>query len=436
MTLDEDVLKFGAKGAVLKYIRETDPSIRIEPFLLVPVGADWREYRSQIAEVTELGDCLVRSSSPVEDGKRVSFAGLFNTVKFEGDADPGYVLETVTDRDVLDYAKIHGIEGPIEMGLVFQRNSKSDMNWGILRHPHNPELLFVMGQGKNIFGSRYTDDFVYDENTGELLDVFNYYMAREDRIQDRQLPFDDLVKAIEVYKRIEAMPEFQTGYTYHMEFGTNPVSVYQFRPFRKKGTADWKFDSYDSHGYGEDETIFYSTNICFGITPPEGLKLTLARALSTDARKELISYGRSLIGKMPHDEVVKKLMDKGSLSEQERAYAEQIAGLDPNVIGSVDSEAFDKAVSELNRSAKKEETCLYQENMHHQFGRDIDIAFPNAKAYVPNMGFQFLTHRWFRAMQHYDIVLVGPNLHLKTGQEVRVFSDGLIGKISSRPLYS
>lgn len=423
MTLDEKIQKFGAKGAVLNYIRETDPSIPIEPFVLVPVGADWREYRSQI---TELGDCLVRSSSPAEDGKRVSFAGLFNTVKFSRDDDPNYVLESVNDKDVLDYARIHGVNGPIEMGLIFHKNSKSDMNWGILRHPHIPELLFIMGTGKNIFGGTYTDDYIYNERMGILQEVFDYNLSKVyGRERDTgELPHN-LAEAVDIYKKIELMPEFQTGYTYHMEFGTSPFSVYQFRPFRKKEVADWNLATEDGIiGPG-------GSAICFGITPPEGLELTLVRALSAHEQSKFIDYSaRSKLRDLSYDKIVERLMKKWPLSEQERVYAEQVAGLDPNISGSNEDEAFGKALSELNRRVKKEETYLFQEDMHFYYGRDIDLVFPNAKVWAPYIGVQFLSHKWFRAMQHYDIVLAGSaEIYSKTGDKVKVYSDGIKGKV-------
>lgn len=422
MTLDEDIRKFGAKGAVLKYIHDTDPSIPIEPFVLVPVGVDWRDYNEQILE---LGDCLVRSSSPLEDGKRVSFAGLFYTTEFTGERSVNDVLDSVSDEDVLDYAKIHGIKGPIEMGLVFQRDSKSNNNWGILRHPHMPELLFIMGTPiPNPY--RFSDNYVYNESTGKLQDVHDYSLSYAFGERPKELP-DYLAESIDVYKKIEAMPEFQTGYTYHMEFGTLPFSVYQFRPFRKKENADWNLDSIDF----SDDVWNDSSLICFGITPPEGLELTLARALSTHeiAQGKFIDYYRSELSDLPHDEIVQKLMERWPLSEQERVYAEQVARIDPNTFGANESEAFDTALSELNKRANKKETCLSQEAMHFYYGRGADLVFPNAKVWIPEGGQQFLSHDWFRSMQHYDIVLVGLSPHSKTGDKVRVYSDGVKGKV-------
>src|SRR3989344_6922653 len=77
----------------------------------------------------------------------------------------------------MEYAKIHGIKAPIEMGLMFQMESKSDWNWGILRHPHQENLLFIMGRPVPD-PYRISDDFVYDERTGKLQDITNFCRVR------------------------------------------------------------------------------------------------------------------------------------------------------------------------------------------------------------------------------------------------------------------
>jgi len=428
----ESIRKYGTKGATLKYIFERDEKVPIEPFILVPVGHDWRDYRN---EIRELGECLVRSSSPLEDGKQLSFAGLFHTLPFSGSQSVDNVLESVDYDAVRRYAQIHGVNGPIMMGLVFQRNSDSGINWGMLRHPHIEELIFIQGRPLEGLGSlaSISYNFVYNEKTKKLhdLDFFTRHGLGKDEGIDLEQGCSDLPNALETYKKLEDMPAFQTGFTYHMEFGSNPFSVYQFRPFRKKEQADWKLELSDDYEDGVDELP-----LSFGITPSEGLELILVRALSTKENKKLIEQRRNLKD-LPKDIIVNRLMDlrkygkKRILGAKEKPYAEEIADLDPDIFGSIEEEAFDRALSKLNNNANIENTCLLQEQIHFYYGEDIDLVFPNAKVWVPEGALQFLSHNWFRAMQHYDIVITGfPRMYsYRTGGKVRVYSDGRKGKI-------
>lgn len=426
MSLEADVLKYGAKGAVLDYIRSNAPQVPIEPFVLVPVGANWRDYESQIGS---LGDCLVRSSSPLEDGQRLSFAGLFATEHFHGQQSVDWVMESLTSEDTLQYAQIHDIKTPIQMGLVFQRDSKSSWNWGILRHPHQKNLLFVMGRP---VPDRYriSEDFVYDERTGKLQDVQNFCQVKV-HPHFRDAEFKDMPegieKAIELYRIIESLPAFQTGFTYHMEFGTYPVSVYQFRPFRRKQQSTWNIDFSELERLEEDNYV-HKFGLSFGITDREGLDLTLARALSShEHSKHIERYRKRHTGK-PHDKIVRALLRGWDLSRPERVYAEEVARIDPEVHGGVDSEAFDKAVQRINAQMNRDVTCLYQESMHFYYGRDIDLVFPNAKVWIASGGVQFLSHNWFRALQTYDVALVDyGRVYGKTGDRIKVLSDGNFG---------
>ncbi len=425
MALEEDIRKYGAKGAVLDYIKSNAPQVPIEPFVLVPVGVDWKNYELSIKD---LGDCLVRSSSPLEDGQRLSFAGLFATEHFHGQQSVDWVMESLTNEDTLEYARIHEVKQPLEMGLVFQSDSKSTWNWGILRHPHQENLLFVMGKPvPNPY--QISDNFVYDERTGKLQDVVNFCRTRTSdffKPKFKDMP-NGIEEAIELYRKVESLPAFQTGFTYHMEVGTDPVSIYQFRPFKRKQQSTWNIDFSEFERLGDE----YNTNrfgLSFGITNAEGLDLTVARALSShEQRKHIERYRKKFAGR-PHKQIVRSLLRGWDLSPLERAYAEEVARIDPNTYGGVDSEAFDKALQSINDRMKKEETCLYQESMHFYYGKDIDLVFPNAKVWIASGGVQFLSHNWFRALQTYDISLVDyGRIDGKTGDKVRIFSDGVLG---------
>ncbi len=89
------------------------------------------------------------------------------------------------------------------------------------------------------------------------------------------------------------------------------------------------------------------------------------------------------------------------------------------------AQSLDKAINRLNSKSSRQETCLFQQNIHFYKGRGIDLQFPNAKVWIAYAGAAFLSHNLFRAAQHYDIAVIGRTLLLaKSGARVRVRSDG------------
>lgn len=419
--LDESTQLYGAKGAVLKYISETDLSIPIQPFVLVPVGANWRDQEKEINELSDY--VLVRSSSPLEDGKKLSFAGLFDTVAFRGgDESAQDVYDSTTHEDVQRYMAIHGVEGEIPMGLVFQKDARARWNYSALRHPHRQNIILI--QGRSVNQMDVTSEYYFDENT-ELV----YNVSRRFRSQGafggeevEHWVKNGLIEAIEAYRKIESMDAFQTGYTYQMEFGTEPFSVYQFRPFRKKEIgASFEVAILDS------DNSSYETDFCFGITPPEGIELIVARALPASNNDRVIEHFRKELSGLPRDKAVEKLMAHWRLSDAERVYAETITD-NPSASGYDLTKLFDEAIMKLNDQTGGDNTCLFQEGAHFYHGRGIDLVYPNASALVAPNTTDFMSHNWFRAMQHYGAVLVS-TLGERTGARVRVVSNGLEGMV-------
>ncbi len=426
MNLNEETKKYGAKGAVLKYIQEKDSSIPIPPFLNVAVNDDWKKYQT---EINNLGkNVLVRSSSPLEDGHKLSFAGLFATEKYWGKESVEKVFESMKEEYVLDYIKNNNVTEELKMGLVFQKEANAQFNWGILRHPHRPELFFVMGRPQS---NQHTSlDYIYDEKKNELYEINDFsglYCWRKEleNIDLDRSYLEDLPEILKTYKKIEQMPEFKkTGYAYHMEFGTDPFSVYQFRPFKKKEIANWDLKSL-TLPESDEENDYNETkyNICFGITPREGLEFTFVKALCAHHKDKEINYAKEKLCGLPKEKGLKKLLKKMKyLNKYEKAYAEEILKLHPDSGG---ADAFDNAKSKLNVQFKDQDVCLFQEKMHFHYGKDIDLTFPDAKVWIPSGGLQFLSHDWFRAMQHYDLVLAAySEPFFETGDKVRIYSDG------------
>jgi hypothetical protein len=84
----------------------------------------------------------------------------------------------------------------------------------------------------------------------------------------------------------------------------------------------------------------------------------------------------------------------------------------------------------MNFQMKKDETWLYQESMHFDYGRDIDLVFPNAKAWIAIGGVHFLSNNSFRALQTYNIALVDFEVPIgKIGKKFKILSDDNFGVV-------
>ena len=421
MSLEQDVAVYGRKGATLKYIISELPDAPIPPFALVAAQDDWRAH---LAEIAALGHpCLVRSSSLVEDAAGASFAGLFETLGFHGATDVNDVLRSARNRDALTYAKARGIELPTTMGLIFQNINPSDYNWGLLRHPHMPHILFVQGR---VTGSDWSGNLVYDEQSGEFQNVVDWECAAaygESRVRYRGLDgvreneLDDLRTAIAEYRRIEALPAFQTNHTYHMEFGTDPFAVYQFRPFREKILPSWTLDFDD---YASETTWPSKFGLAFGVTPKEGIELNVVRALALGERYQLIEKTRNA-----KEHQLDDLMDEWRLCAAERVYLTEMRKNTDWGLGRI----TDQALRWFKRRFEARQTLLFQGSIHFYAGEDIDLVFPNARAWVGHMGLKFLSHKWFRLAQGHEIALMGAAISGQTGDTVRVYCDGVRGAV-------
>ncbi|HYD03748.1 MAG TPA: hypothetical protein VEC16_05620 [Alphaproteobacteria bacterium] len=363
MSFEENIQLYGTKAAVLDYIKNSTPGIPIEPYILIPKGEPWKKYEDKIQS---LGSSLVRSSSPIEGLKDKSFAGLLHTTDFYGDSSVEEVMNSVNSDVIKKYMQIHDLSSPVEMIPFFQKKSQSDWNMGMMRHPHRDNLIFI--SGKQAYRNK---NVLYDEDSKKFYDANNYFSSLYTREESEELPEKQIQQALEYYKHIESLEKFQTGYVYNMEFGTDPLSIYQFTSFKPKQKANWenKKESYSEYPKEKLST----KKLVFGITNPEGLELKV---------------------------ITKNYYDR---------------------------------VFEQNEKAIKEETCINEQDEERPFGlgtsttTNIDLVFPNAKAWLtyPRAG-GFLAHEMFRPLQHYDISILN---YMGEPKNIKIFSDGITATI-------
>lgn len=77
----------------------------------------------------------------------------------------------------------------------------------------------------------------------------------------------ELEEALRWHDRIVALPEMDSGWSYQVEFGLDPLCLYQVRPFKQREIATFHVKP----------TKNYTDIVVIGITPPEGLRLRVER---------------------------------------------------------------------------------------------------------------------------------------------------------------
>ncbi|MBI5389947.1 hypothetical protein HZB02_00475 [Candidatus Woesearchaeota archaeon] len=275
-------LEIGGKRAVLEYIVSRDPSIPIAPLCSGKLG---------------IGDVL-RSDHPREFD---DFFGVFDTIFLEKEkhikrisprafsielpdpsrAEAAIRLQKTGDQE-LDacvaerrefferYCNAKGLDcEEVLSGLLIYPVEKVQVrSKGIMfQHPSTESQYIIYGQNEN-----QTMAFAVDRAEGTLnIATFDqYHRERGDtmnRVFKRYSPLSrtNIHELVEVYQRIMDMPQFQDGFTYAVEYGVDPLCVFQVRRFRKMepytgDVCEWK-----------DQPGIIHTSRVFGVTPSEGI---------------------------------------------------------------------------------------------------------------------------------------------------------------------
>lgn len=406
MSLAEDTQVYGRKPAVLQHIKEELPTIPIEPFVAIAQGEDWKQY---LEAITALGPCIVRSASSVEGG-RYGFSGLMRSEPFFGKDAVQAVIDSFTSDQVLMYAQHHGVATPIPVRYFFHKISQSNAHWTMLRHPHIPSRLFI-SEIPGTYGSTGRD-FVYDQ--GRLSYTRDLGI---DHIDSADVKFqNEFTQAIAAFEAIEGLPAFNTEYVYAMEFGTSPLSIYQFTEFRLKLQVE-RFV----------EPNFFTCPIVFGVTSPKGIELPIVRVLGSRLVEDKFEETQQL-KHFPLEIRVTSLCNTWDINDLERPYAEEVALSQHPFRDYRDHETFHRAIYRIAQASVKP-FALFEEDIHNG-GKEIDLIVPEAAAWIAGVAHDFLSHHLFRAAQHYPLAVLGDiSVHPQTGERVRITSDGANAKI-------
>ncbi|MBI5332284.1 MAG: hypothetical protein HZB65_01810 [Candidatus Aenigmarchaeota archaeon] len=364
----------GGKFGALTYLKEALPHLPIKPY-------EVRDYRN-LKKVCGLKmPLIVRSSHPAEFW---GMAGLLDSVK---DVDYDRIGEAVRqiERSFRNQElKLYAQQRSIELGNSFyvgiQEQSNSVYNGSMMRHPNNPDVVFVGICNGDDFRKR---NIAFCVNSGEI----------EESVGDTSIFNErELHELFDIYKQIEKS-DLMPGFSLQVEFGLEPLSIYQARPFKKKETTD--FDIPESE---------YITDMAFGITSPEGILLPLVKGVLTSS---LLSYGNSL---------------REDISDLQLRNAQLIDSQNNNRVNT--AEYLKKYLQDKNYAHKNGFAFMLDDVVRGE-PYLIDIAIPNMKAFLCFTGSTFLTHEMFRMMQNSDVSMLEINIrNIDISNKIRLICNG------------
>lgn len=285
------VHEYGAKAGILKYVKDQLPDIpQVDMVVKNPCEsiddalsrADkerilWpRIFRSSaVAELEGFeGSFPSKEMDGFEDGNRKIvnplYVGPYSDRKFFNERLRNTILDIERSPKYMkeDYPEYSFL--PDKISVIIAEKSPSSIVGTYIKHPHQ-------------------DDFyIFSISTAQSLETYNpehsaYYYTPDDSVQKLE-GFDkgvvetsyfvdyrarkNITKELDFVRQwhdqIASLPEMDNNWTYQIEFGLDPVCLYQVRPFKPLEKASFSIES------NLDEV--YKT-LVFGITSPEGIEL-------------------------------------------------------------------------------------------------------------------------------------------------------------------
>ncbi len=386
MISTEDIARYGGKAAILNHLKAALPDLPIPAYVvkrhvqsLDDVAADFEKMKKPV---------IVRSSSPYEFD---DFDGIFETFPNVGGLDSleraiGQVEKSAISQRAQTYAQQNGYKIGSMMNVIIQEQSPSVWTGAMMRHPNNPDLIFIaMGAGRG-YQRNYTL-IVWNSKTNSEAALQEYIGGGVDEETARFL--------VDSYKKIETTAKITEDRSLIVEFGYNPFAVFQVRPFKKFATAD--FDVPDV-----DFADGFSTDFAFGVTPPEGIILPVVRGYELGPKGKM--YGTIVergngIQFMGRDASIRLRLRNLALAE----------GLTREANGLKAVEHVSKNNLLLDGLVGGPYCFVTPSALRESY--DVDLTVPNMRALVIGEAGNFLVHGLMRLFRKADVTLGVPVIY-------------------------
>ncbi len=330
---------------------------------------------------------IVRSSSPFGYG---DFEGIFKSIKeVYAKRDLKRAIQEIEESAISErthkYANQNNFKINEEIHTIIQEQQTSEYIGGILRHPNDPDKIYI---GFRTDEGMYKNDnftLVFDESTGKFI---NKDVNEKNK--------KDIKTLIESYKEIETLQDISKDHSLFVEYSLNPFSIFQVRPFKKIETADFEIPS--SNLKGEYLKDYLLTDVCFGITPPEGIVLPVLKSVGINEVMTIFPGTNLFEGKyfkigspdgtLPMDlENVLALYRMNAISEREFLInSRKIVEMHNN---------------QMNKNFRGQPYCFVTSSIKND-SFDTDLSVPNSKAIIIGRCEDFLVHNPLRLIKKAD----------------------------------
>jgi hypothetical protein len=388
MLSQTEIDKYGGKAAILNHIRD-NTDLPVPPYVIMQSGQSLDSILGDFNAMQK--PVIVRSSSPYEYG---DFEGIFKSVRdVKNRPELEYAIQDVQQsarsERAKQYAEQHGFKIGGDIHLIVQEQTPS-FGGGMLRHPNNPDLVFITyfkGRGKY---QQYYYTFLFDETIGDERYCRGF--------TSHGIEKEDAQFLVEQYKKIEGLEQIADDSVLFVEFGFNPFAVYQARPFMKKQVADFKLPDNDSESY-------LRTDFVFGVTSPEGICLPIMKSVGYDFALAAVNDANRLMRRDKMYEGLDEILRHGLVTiGMVRGFGGQIDEMEATTA------KMHEWYADGEHYSKGNPYCLMIGNAERD-PYDLDLMVPNMRGLVIGQTDRFLVHNLMRLFKRSDITLgIGPNL--------------------------
>ncbi|MBI2542619.1 MAG: hypothetical protein HYW24_00310 [Candidatus Aenigmarchaeota archaeon] len=389
MLTASEITQYGGKGAILNYVRDKLPDIPIPNYVIKEYGAGLSGVLHRFHRMKK--PVIVRSSSPYEYS---DFEGIFDSVpdvydKCSLEDAIRQVEKSATSERAVEYARQNGFHIDEQINVVIQEQSPSGYCGAMMRHPNNPDLIFISyfeGRGEY---SRQHKRYLFDEKVqGE---------SENHEIISRGISDEDAKFLVDRYRQLESLKEIADGQSLFVEFGYDPFELYQVRPFKRIETADFQLPSVGANVLHAD--------IVFGITPPQGIVLPVIRGLG---KWEVLQVA-SKLGGFEEPEITFEGVDDDLKMNLTNLGMSSILGGNADIILYGSANVMKIHYSSSSEMLGRERYC-FMTSSAHQEEYDVDLSVPNMRALVIGRADNFLVHGLMRLIKKADVSILKSNL--------------------------
>ncbi len=257
----EDLVhRFGAKAGILKYVAEMLPGIPQAKMIVSEIGESTESVLRR-AEVAKIGrPRLFRSSAKAE---LRGYEGSFRTLDSSELLVPeDFLIDSVRRSTKRFIAKDPAL--PEEINVIIAEKSSSSLVGTSIRLPNQDDayLMSAADRGERDL-SRRREDYLYDPDDGirTLTDYSDGQVLKHSSEIN-----SGLLEVISWHDRIAQLPLMDKTWSYQIEFGLDPLCLFQVRPFLPLEKAGFTLPP-------KIEQQSPLQSVVIGTTPPEGIRL-------------------------------------------------------------------------------------------------------------------------------------------------------------------